>query len=276
MLVFLLLLGTVTISFSPVKEVKAQSIIFIRSDGSVEGTDKIVMTQGNIYTFVDDIFGEIKVQRRNCVIDGAGYTLRGNWSGYDIDNYIYTKGIDLSNNRGSEPSRITITNVVIKNLVITNFLYGIEGLNSDNNTIHGCLISDCERGINMPNNFLITNNTLKSGIFIDYTNADNVITRNNMIPAGEYEEYPAANLVGVFLASQPTVYMNYWSDYNGTDANQDGIGDTPYIINDENQDNSPLMEPINLELIPEFPSGFIFAFVVVAGLTIVLVRKRLR
>lgn len=34
---------------------------------------------------------------------------------------------------------------------------------------------------------------------------------------------------------------NYWSDYNGTDLNCDGIGDAPYIVNGNNTDRYPLM-----------------------------------
>jgi parallel beta-helix repeat protein len=36
---------------------------------------------------------------------------------------------------------------------------------------------------------------------------------------------------------------NYWSNYNGTDNNNDGLGDTPYTIDSNNIDYYPLMSP---------------------------------
>jgi len=34
---------------------------------------------------------------------------------------------------------------------------------------------------------------------------------------------------------------NYWSDYNGTDVNGDGIGDSAYVFDVQNEDRYPLM-----------------------------------
>jgi len=43
---------------------------------------------------------------------------------------------------------------------------------------------------------------------------------------------------------------NYWSDYNGTDDNGDGIGDTPYIVFENMTDHYPLMKPIAFDTTP--------------------------
>ena len=57
--------------------VRANGIIYIRADGSVEGTDKI-LKDGDLYTFTDNIINQsIIVEKDNVVVDGAGYTLGG-------------------------------------------------------------------------------------------------------------------------------------------------------------------------------------------------------
>jgi parallel beta-helix repeat protein len=50
---------------------------------------------------------------------------------------------------------------------------------------------------------------------------------------------------------------NFWSNYTGTDTNGDGVGDTFYVIDDNNQDHFPLMNPVITPLvsIPGFPNN---------------------
>jgi parallel beta-helix repeat protein len=65
---------------------------------------------------------------------------------------------------------------------------------------------------------------------------------------------------------------NYWDNYNGTDNNGDGIGDAPYIIDENNQDNYPLM---NQSIIPEFPSWIILPLLMITTLTVIVYKKRM-
>jgi len=56
---------------------------------------------------------------------------------------------------------------------------------------------------------------------------------------------------------------NYWSSYNGADTNQDGVGDTPFILEEGNQDNYPLMGRVSkFNLTPEY------SIITVSNLTI--------
>ncbi len=42
---------------------------------------------------------------------------------------------------------------------------------------------------------------------------------------------------------------NYWGNYNVSDANGDGLGDMPYVINANNRDKFPLMAQVNIDSI---------------------------
>ena len=118
--------------------VRASGTIYIRSDGSVEGTDKI-QRDGNIYTFTDNIYDEIDVEKDNIVVDGAGYAVQGTGSG---------TGIDLS----------IRDNVTIKNVEIQEFGEGIRLFYGSNNRIIGNNIINNDHGMYL----FSSNNLLRS------------------------------------------------------------------------------------------------------------------
>jgi len=65
-----------------VEKVKASGTIYIRADGSIDPPTPNIITADNVtYTFTDDNYDSIVVERNNIVVDGAGYTLQGTGSG---------------------------------------------------------------------------------------------------------------------------------------------------------------------------------------------------
>lgn len=115
-----LILTSMLSSALAIQQVKAASeTIYIRADGSIDPPTANITSVDNItYTFTDNIYDSIVVERDNIVVDGAGYTVQGTGSGI---------GIDLTGR----------SNITLENVEVTNFCYGIYLHWSSNNTLSG-------------------------------------------------------------------------------------------------------------------------------------------
>jgi parallel beta-helix repeat protein len=288
----LTLLPTLIFSFCGilVQPVESQSFesIYIRADGSVEGADKI-QRDGNVYTLISDINGSIVVERDNVVLNGAGYRLQGdgNVNGITLDD------IRNATVKNLKLSRFNIGIVVmgsnnneILQITITDSYRGLDLTASENNTVSGNYITNNNEGIALENTYnnivenVITNNS-DIGIFLNgagYNNIlgnnitnnkrgivvsicyDNVIYHNNLVNNVNHVE--TDNSDGIWDSGEEG---NYWDDYAGLDSDEDGIGDTPYIINENNQDNYPLMKPIRISETESFPTMLVVTSVIIVA-----------
>jgi parallel beta-helix repeat protein len=114
-----------------------------------------------------------------------------------------------------------------------------------NATITGNWVANCREGIRIDADFnhVIGNTVMNCTTFsicVRGSSTNNTVYHNNFINNAKQVNQTGINTV--WDDGYPSG-GNYWSDYNGTDSNGDGIGDTPYVIDEYNRDNYPLMHP---------------------------------
>jgi hypothetical protein len=235
--------------------------VYIRSDGTVDPSTTPIQRTGNIYTFKSDLTNStIIVQRDNIVIDGAGFKLQGNGP-------MWNTGITLTNR----------SNVVIKNIDIRDYSDSISLTGCSNIIIYrnnmltaGNIVLDSSVGNQIVGNNIVGQETgYGYCIHIENGAANNLIMGNNFSDAGSAVTIYSSsgknntfyhnnffnnsnNVVGWIDDGEGNSWDNgeegnYWSDYEGIDADGDGIGDTSYIIDDRRPDRYPLMAPFEVD-----------------------------
>lgn len=153
-------------------------------------------------------------------------TILNNWEGIGLLNSSecqVSRNIIAHNGfEGINPVETTFT--IISDNSIFDHLQGIYLVESTQNLIFGNILSGNSRGIDVQESS--NNNNIFHNNFFGNEQDNAYDTCSNSWDDG----YPSGG--------------NHWDDYNGIDANQDGIGDTPYNIpGGGNKDYYPLMLP---------------------------------
>jgi nitrous oxidase accessory protein len=235
----------------------------------------------------------------------VGISVTGSSSGNTISGNILNhneRSIELFNSPSNTISDNNITSALVSAISLDE---------SSGNTVSGNSISDLTDGMGAlmlwaSSNNVISRNVLYGGnpMFL-LGSSDNVIS-NNFVVDSEYgivvglssnNEIYSNYFINVAQLAMDTEISegtpstnswdngskgNYWSDYAGTDSNGDGIGDTPHVLYENNQDNFPLMNYPPISTNPQTDSSLpteviiiIFVAVVafVAAVAVLKLRK---
>jgi len=161
-------------------------------------------------------------------------------------------------------------------------------MDSNNNTLYGNTINNNKIGISITKG---ANNTVKGnyitenyeyGIFLeDYTrnNLPNLATLNLIY-------WNSFNSNGINAQDNGTANIwdngtlgNSWDDYSGKDTNDDGIGDTPYVIPGSagSQDNFPIWDDGPESEIPDIIPGYnLFFLLGITSVVIIVISIKLK
>jgi parallel beta-helix repeat protein len=180
------------------------------------------------------------------------------------DNNISGNNITTGNGGGIHLGGSNNNSISENNIV--EYWEGIELTGCSDNSVEGNNIKDNHSGImldgggkNSSNNNISENNIENNvyGIYLQDCVDNNRFYHNNFI-ANSYQVNIIVPEMNIWDDGYPSG-GNYWSDYAGVDADGDGIGDTPYVIDANNQDRYPLMHPWSPPSVHNINTGLDYA-----------------
>lgn len=234
--------------------------ISINPDGSVTPIAAPIRYDGWKYVFTDNVYCPVVVYRDDVTIDGAGFVLQGPFNGTQTDLWILGLGSNEPSSEGTKiPWSVGIdlpsgcSNLTVENLNIRNFSIGLFFWTPNNRIIGNGITQNLVGVLLAGSNSTFARNYVGNnqyGVFFG-ANDEEVIPSQVQLVENAFVNN-TRNLSGCvcvdFNSTEATHTWdngeigNYWSDYNGTDTNKDGIGDIPYVIDVLNQDRFPLVQ----------------------------------
>ncbi len=183
-------------------------------------------------------------------LDGTGGSAMGCTDNRIVNNTISNAAIGIYEYGfgGSDPTGADAGSNLIMSNRITGSRIGIQSINSKTVRPRQTNISQNTLDSNINAITLSNVNTIniQQNIFTNNQYALTLIDTNNITI---YQNNFGTNahqtdiITGQNIRWNNDKEGNYWSDYNGTDIDQDGIGDTSYNISTNNTDYYPLMTP---------------------------------
>jgi len=192
---------------------------------------------------------------------------------YGSNNTIYKNNI--TNNDWGMVLEYSSDNSIFRNGIVANNYYGIALSYSTNNSVFENNITDNESAIGLwyssKHNSVFGNNITNNdwGVVLHSSSANNTFCSNNFVDNTQQAHIGEPSHANFW--DDDAEKGNYWSDYeerypNATEIDGSGIWDTPYVIDENNQDNYPL--------VPEFPSFIILPLFMITTLLAVIIYRR--
>ena len=189
-------------------------VALIASDNNTLIDNDVSLDTDGFYVFASSN----NVFSNNSATSNTGFGIRLSQS---TDNFVNNN--TLSNGISGVLIDNSTTNVLTNNNLFGNTQFGIDSENSDNNTIAGNTLSE---------------NVVRA-ILLFYSSNNTIFHNNISDDARTLASVNSTNHLDKGLEG------NYWSNYEGTDQDHDGIGNSPYAVDTNNTDHYPLMAPFS-------------------------------